>query len=59
MPMPPVSWPTASIATCFSQFGARYVGNARAAPEQRVMLAVLPKVAVEQAANIRVVLDWN
>ncbi|MDO9713159.1 hypothetical protein [Paracraurococcus lichenis] len=53
------SRPMNSPATCVLQFGGRYVGNARAAPEQRTMLALLPKDAVEQAANLRVVLDWD
>jgi hypothetical protein len=47
-----------SPSTCALQ-GARYIGNVHAAPEQRTMVALLPKAAVEQAANIRVVLDWN
>jgi len=51
--------PGYSPATCVLLQGGRYNGNARAAPEQRTMLALLPKAAVEQAANLRVVLAWD
>jgi hypothetical protein len=51
--------PGYSPATCVLLQGGRYIGSARAAPEQRTMLALLPKAAVEQAANLRVVLAWD
>ena len=51
--------PGYSPATCVLLQGGRYIRSARAAPEQRTMLALLPKAAVEQAANLRVVLAWD
>lgn len=51
--------PGFSPATCVLQYGGRYVGNAHADPERRTIVALLPRAAVERAANIRVVVDWD
>ena len=51
--------PGYSPATCVLLQGGRYIGSTQAAPEQRTMLALLPKAAIEQAAKLRTVLTWD
>jgi hypothetical protein len=55
------SRPGYSPATCVLLQGGRFIGSTQPAPEQRTMLALLPKAAVEQVSNLRLrpVLAWD
>ncbi|WP_120010074.1 hypothetical protein [Teichococcus vastitatis] len=58
LPLEPLSKSAPLPHTC-SWNRARVLGNARAPEMRRAFLAIVPRLAVEQASNLRVSLSWE